>query len=66
MKSVLLAAFAAVSFLATGGSALAETVQYRYDSQGRLTEARSSSGRVVIYKYDAAGNRTEVVVTPGS
>jgi len=63
MKSVLLASLAALSLLAVGGSALAETVQYKYDPQGRLIEARYSTGRVVIYKYDAAGNRTEVIVT---
>ena len=45
--------------------ALAGTVQYTYDAQGRLTRVVYSNGVVVDYTYDNAGNRSQVVRNDG-
>lgn len=41
-------------------AALADTVNYEYDSLGRLTKATYSGGSVINYTLDPAGNRTQV------
>ncbi|MEQ1709497.1 MAG: RHS repeat domain-containing protein, partial [Terricaulis sp.] len=62
---LLLASF--VSALLRGSpDARAETIQYIYDAQGRVTRATFSNGMVVDYTYDNAGNRTQVTRNDGS
>jgi YD repeat-containing protein len=44
----------------------AETAQYTYDAQGRLTRVVYANGVTIDYAYDTAGNRTQVVRAGGS
>lgn len=41
--------------------AAAQTTNYTYDAQGRLTGSVAGTGGTTSYKYDAAGNRQSVV-----
>lgn len=45
------------------GAAMAGTVTYTYDAQGRVKTVTYSDGTVITYTYDAAGNRTAYVVS---
>lgn len=42
---------------------LAGSVNYTYDTLGRIKTATYSNGTVITYSYDAAGNRTSRVTT---
>ena len=44
--------------------ATADTVTYKYDNAGRLTEAKYGS-KVIKYTYDAAGNLLSRVIQAG-
>lgn len=46
---------------AMSGPALSDSVDYTYDTLGRLTTVTYSSGVIITYVYDAAGNRTSYV-----
>lgn len=63
-KRALLAA-AAVWLSCT---ALAATIDYTYDSLGRLQQVKTSDGRQTVYTLDPAGNRVSVedAVAPGT
>lgn len=41
------------------------TVAYRYDAQGRLTDAIYDDAFTISYTYDAAGNLTAIAAAPG-
>jgi YD repeat-containing protein len=41
------------------------SVNYVYDSSGRLIKAVYSNGITIDYRYDAAGNRTQIVTSGG-
>ena len=47
-------------------AAVAGTVTYAYDAQGRLVSAAYSDGTMICYHYDAAGNRTQYTVVNGT
>ena len=47
----------------TSTAAVAGSVTYTYDAQGRVVTATYSDGTVITYTYDAAGNRTAYVVS---
>jgi len=57
-------AFALGIMSAAATAALAGTVTYTYDAQGRVVKAVYSDGYTITYTYDGAGNRTAYVVTP--
>jgi YD repeat-containing protein len=44
-------------------SAWAETINYVYDTMGRLTRAESEEGTVFVYRYDTIGNRLTETTT---
>jgi uncharacterized protein RhaS with RHS repeats len=52
--------------LALFAAAVAGTVTYAYDVQGRLISATYSDGTMICYHYDAAGNRTSYTVVNGT
>ena len=60
----LLALAVALGIASAPGLAVAGTVTYSYDAQGRVVKAVYSDGYTITYTYDAAGNRTAYVVTP--
>jgi YD repeat-containing protein len=60
------ASLVAASSCLFDAGAFGDTVTYKYDALGRVTQAIYSSGTSVFYTYDAAGNRTLVVRTNGS
>lgn len=43
----------------------ANTVQYQYDSMGRLTRVSNSNGSIVEYSYDKVGNRVRFFQSDG-
>jgi YD repeat-containing protein len=53
----------AAGIAAVSTAAVAGTVTYTYDAQGRVVKAVYSDGYTITYTYDAAGNRTAYVVT---
>lgn len=53
----------ALGIASASGIAMAGTVTYTYDAQGRVVKAVYSDGYTITYTYDAAGNRTAYVVT---
>lgn len=52
-----------VVFALAAPAALAGTVTYSYDAQGRVVKVVYSDGYTITYTYDSAGNRTAYVVT---
>ena len=52
--------------LAMFAAAVAGTVTYAYDAQGRVVSATYSDGTMICYHYDAAGNRTSYTVVNGT
>lgn len=59
----LLGAAVALGIASASVTAVAGTVTYTYDAQGRVVKAVYSDGYTITYSYDAAGNRTAYVVT---
>jgi hypothetical protein len=55
-----------VSIFFFGALASAQTIQYTYDSLGRLTKAGYSTGKVLQYTYDKAGNRLRETIGGGA
>ncbi len=51
--------------LIIAGTAHAQTVNYAYDSEGRLVSAATVGGLTTTYSYDANGNRTQKVIGTG-
>lgn len=67
IKQIILALFSIISLIvAVGTLADAETINYSYDSMGRLIQATYSDGTVIQYSYDKMGNRLQKTILPGS
>lgn len=63
-RCTTLAAVVGLMMSSVLSSAYAATVQYSYDSLGRLTAAAYDNGTTVTYTYDPAGNLLRKVVAP--
>lgn len=59
----LVSAVVALGIASTAATAIAGTVTYTYDAQGRVVKAVYTDGYTVTYTYDSAGNRTAYAVT---
>jgi hypothetical protein len=65
-KETILIAFSIAALTATAAATASETINYSYDSRGRLVQVKHSgtvnNNVTANYQYDKADNRTNVNV----